>query len=190
SYPMMASLDLARQWLLDHPDEYHRVADRVETLRRDFPSLGADLPLDPGRLTLKVKNGPAFTRCLEERSIFPEMEDGGHVVFICTAQDTNTDLDRLRGVLEELRDQMGMCPPLPPPPMPKRVLSPREALFSSSVTLPLSACEGRISACQLAPYPPGVPVVAPGEVISKKELSYFKKIGYNKQDVQIVEQKL
>ncbi len=189
SYPMLACLDAARQWLLDHPWEYRRTAARVAELRRDFPALGAELPLDPGRLTLKVKDGPAFTRCLEARGIFPEMEDGGHVVFICTAQDADADLERLRGVLEELRGQTGACPALPPPPLPKRALSPRQALFSPSVTLPLSACEGRVSACQLAPYPPGVPVVAPGEVISKKELSYFREIGYNKLDVQIVEQK-
>ncbi|MDE6899289.1 MAG: amino acid decarboxylase, partial [Lawsonibacter sp.] len=36
-----------------------------------------------------------------------------------------------------------------------------------------------IAACQIAPYPPGVPVVAPGERISKKELAYLQKIGYN-----------
>lgn len=189
SYPMMASLDLARQWLLDHPREYPRAAGRVAELRRDFPSLGAGLSLDPGRLTLNVKDGPSFTRCLEASGIFPEMEDGGHVVLICTAQDTDADFDRLRGTLEGLRSQMGPCAPLPPPPLPARALSPRQALFSPSVTLPLTSCEGRISACQLAPYPPGVPVVAPGEVISKKELSYFKKIGYNKKDVQIVDEK-
>ncbi|MEA4933503.1 MAG: amino acid decarboxylase, partial [Lawsonibacter sp.] len=187
SYPMMASLDLARQWLLDHPGEYPRTAGRVAELRRDFPALGQGLSLDPGRLTLNVNDGPSFTRCLEDQGIFPEMEDGGHVVLICTAQDTDADFDRLREALEGLRSQMGPCSPLPPPPLPARALSPREALFSPSVTLPLTACDGRISVCQLAPYPPGVPVVAPGEVISKKELSYFKKIGYNKRDVQIVE---
>ena len=54
------------------------------------------------------------------------------------------------------------------------------------VELPLEECEGKVAACQLAPYPPGVPVVAPGERISKKELSYFKEIGYNKKIVQII----
>ena len=36
-----------------------------------------------------------------------------------------------------------------------------------------------ISTGQIAPYPPGVPVVAPGERIGKKELSYLEQIGYN-----------
>ena len=42
-----------------------------------------------------------------------------------------------------------------------------------------AAAEGRISAGQIAPYPPGVPVVAPGEEIGKKHLAYLSEIGYN-----------
>ena len=81
---------------------------------------------------------------------------------------------------------MGDCPPIPAPPIPERVMSIREAMFAPTVELPLEECEGKVAACQLAPYPPGVPVVAPGERISKKELSYFKEIGYNKKMVQII----
>ena len=179
SYPMMASLDLARQWLLDHPEEYRRAADRVAELRRKFPSLGEDLPLDPCRLTVKVKDGPAFARALEQRDVYPEMEDGGHVVFICTASDSEENFRRLEGALEEMRDQMGDCEPLPAPTLPQRVLSPRQALFAPSRVMPLKNCLGEVSACQIAPYPPGVPVVAPGERIGKKELSYLQQIGYN-----------
>lgn len=180
SYPMLASVDLARDWLLGEGKwEYRRTACRVFEFRRGFPSLGGGLPLDPCRLTLKVKDGPAFTRALEERGIFPEMEDGGHVVLICTAQDSDGDLYRLELALVELLDRMGDCAPIPAPPLPERALSPRTALFGPSRTLPLKDCEGKIAACQIAPYPPGVPVVAPGERISKKELAYLREIGYN-----------
>lgn len=186
SYPMMASMDLARQWLLDHPEGYLRAAARVADLRKKFPSLGEGVFCDPARLTIKVKDGPAFARTLEGMGVYPEMEDGGHVVFIVTAFDREEDLDRLERALEQLRDQMGDCVPLPAPPLPERALSPRAALFSSTETLSLVDSLGRVAACQLAPYPPGVPVVAPGEVISKKELSYFREIGYNIREVQVV----
>lgn len=83
---------------------------------------------------------------------------------------------------------MGDCAPIPVPPLPKRVLSPREALFASSRVCPLELCEGEVSAGQIAPYPPGVPVVAPGERISKKELAYLQEIGYNMlSEVRIIE---
>ena len=74
---------------------------------------------------------------------------------------------------------MGDCVPLPAPTLPQRVLSPRQALFAPSRVMPLKDCLGEVSACQIAPYPPGVPVVAPGERIGKKELSYLQQIGYN-----------
>lgn len=181
SYPMMASIDLARDWLLEETGwhEYRRAAVRTMELRQKFPSLRGERSLDPCRLTLKVKDGPAFARALEERGVRPEMEDGGHVVFICTAQDSDEDFLRLEGALEELRHLMGDGPAIPAPPIPERVISLRQALFAPSRVRPLKDCEGEIAACQIAPYPPGVPVVAPGERISKKELAYLQKIGYN-----------
>ena len=180
SYPMLASMDLARDWLLGEGRwEYRRTACRVFEFRQAFPSLKDGLSLDPCRLTLKVKDGPAFARALEERGIFPEMEDGGHVVLICTAQDSDGDLYRLEGALVELRERLGDCAPIPAPPLPERVSSPRAALFAPGELRTLRDCEGKVSACQIAPYPPGVPVVAPGERITKKELAYLEKIGYN-----------
>ena len=73
----------------------------------------------------------------------------------------------------------GGRPVPPPPPAPEQALSPRQALFSPRETLPLAQCAGRVSAQQIAPYPPGVPVVAPGERIEKKTVAYFQQIGYN-----------
>lgn len=184
SYPMLASLDAARQWLLDGGDrEYARTARRVAQLREEFPALqqrGA-LKLDPCRFTLKVKNGRGFAKQLEKRGVYPEMEDGGHVIFICTAQDSDADFARLKRVLEELRDEMGDAPLISAPTLPRRVTSPRAALFARSRVQPLADCEGEVAACQIAPYPPGVPVVAPGEQITKKELAYLWEIGYNMQ---------
>ena len=191
SYPILASLDLCRDWLEgEGKGEYRRVRDRVAGLRERFPSLGGELPLDPTRLTLKVKDGPAFARALEEGGIYPEMEDGGHVVLICTGSDGEDSFVRLERALEELEEEMGDCPPIPAPPLPRRVLSPRQALFAPTRSRPLEACEGQVAAGQLAPYPPGVPVVAPGEVISKKELSYFRQIGYNNKNVPLVDREI
>ena len=191
SYPMMASMDAARAWLEGEGyHEYRRAALRTAELRKKFPSLGGGLSLDPARLTLRVKDGPSAARRLEEKGVYPEMEDGRHVVLICTAQDSDADFDRLEEVLNQLREELDWendSPPLPPPHLPKGCMSLREALFSPSVSRPLEDCLGEVAACQIAPYPPGVPVVAPGEVISKKELAYLQQIGYNiKSETRIV----
>ena len=68
----------------------------------------------------------------------------------------------------------------------KTLAFPRQALFAPSETVPLERSAGRISACQVAPYPPGVPVIAPGEAIEKKYLAYLREIGYNKEYIEVV----
>lgn len=117
---------------------------------------------------MKVQNGPAFARALEGMGIYPEMEDGGHVVFICTAQDREEDLDRLEHALEALERDMGPCPPLPAPPAPERVLSPRQALFAPMETLPLGDCLGRWPPDSWPPIPPASPWWPQGSGSGKK----------------------
>lgn len=188
SYPMMISLDCARDYLEgEGTGEYRRVARRAAALRSAFPSLQeGKLRLDPTRLTLTSPDGNALARALEGEDIWPEMADSGHVVLILTAQDRDEDLARLERALEKHRDWLGPSPILPPPPLPQRSCSLRRALFAPVERLSLEDCLGRTAAGQLAPYPPGVPVVAPGEVIGEKELAYLKEIGYNNSDVPVI----
>ena len=200
SYPMMASLDAARDWMERRgAQEYERTAVRVEALRKKFPSLrprdhacggptcGDGLALDPTRLVLNAKDGLALAQILEERGIVPEMADKGHVVLICTCQDNDFTFRQLEQALDGLREQIGDCPPLPPPPLPEAVLTPRQALFSPRETVEWPRSAGRIAAGQIAPYPPGVPVIAPGERIEKKHLAYLTDIGYNKRGVAVIQ---
>ena len=97
SYPMMISLDCARDYLEgEGAEEYRRVARRTAALRATFPSLQeGELRLDPTRLTLTSPDGSALARALEGENIWPEMADSGHVVLILTAQDREADLQRL-----------------------------------------------------------------------------------------------
>ena len=188
SYPMMISLDCVRDYLDGKgTEQYRRVARRTAALRAAFPSLQeGELRLDPTRLTLTSPDGNALAPALEGENIWPEMADSGHVVLILTAQDSEDDLHRLEEALQRHRNLLGTPPTLPPPPMPKPVRSLREALFAPVERLPLENCLGRVAAGQLAPYPPGVPVVAPGEVIGEKELAYLREIGYNNLDVPVM----
>lgn len=187
SYLILASMDGVRAWLEgEGGPAYAETARRVARLRERFPALDGGPALDPARLTLLTKDGPALTARLEKEGIWPEMADRGHVVLICTPQDLEGNLARLESALERNRELLGPCPPIPAPPLPQQAVPPRAALFAPAERLPLGDCAGRVAACQLAPYPPGVPVVAPGERIGKKELSYLQEIGYNSQEVWVV----
>ena len=118
--------------------------------------------------------------------MYPEMADTGHVVAILTCADGPEELSRLEQALSGT-GLTGPCPSIPPPPdPPEAVLTPRRALFAPRERVLLSQSAGRISACQIAPYPPGVPVVAPGERIEKKHLAYLLQIGYNKEYCDVI----
>jgi lysine decarboxylase len=45
-------------------------------------------------------------------------------------------------------------------------MTPREAFFAGRETVPAGAAAGRVAAETVAPYPPGIPAIAPGEVVS------------------------
>jgi len=192
SYLLMASLDLARDWMEgEGKDLYSRAAAGCAALRERLPALrpGPGLDLDPTRLTVKCADGFALAERLREQNIFPEMADRHHVVCILTGADGPEALSRLEEALTPPPDaappeDLGAFAPPPPPPM---ALTPRAALFAPRRRVRLAQAEGLVSAMQAAPYPPGVPVVAPGEVFLKKHLAYLNEIGYNEEWTDVVE---
>ena len=60
--------------------------------------------------------------------------------------------------------------------VPETVLAPREAFFASNETVLADAAVGRVSAELIAPNPPGVPVLAPGELITAEALNALREV--------------
>jgi arginine decarboxylase len=60
--------------------------------------------------------------------------------------------------------------------VPETVLSPREAFFADNETVSADAAAGRVSAELIAPYPPGVPVLAPGELITAAAIDSLREV--------------
>lgn len=193
SYPMMAALDALRPWLLNQgKNRYLWTGFAVAALRRNYPVLTEqDARLDPTRLTLCVENGYQVERQLQEQNIWPEMADSGHVVFILTCADQGEEVLRLEEGLAAigLRGTSRPSSPVTAPPLPRQICSPREALFAPKETISLAQAVGRVAAEQIAPYPPGVPIVAPGEEISQKVLAYLEQLGYNEGKTTVLRQK-
>jgi arginine decarboxylase len=50
---------------------------------------------------------------------------------------------------------------------------PRDAFFGRVEQVPVEQAAGRIGAEVISPYPPGVPVITPGEVINEDVLAYL-----------------
>ena len=190
AYPMMAALDACRDWYEGAGRaRYRETLAAVEELRRCYPALQTtDAPLDPGRFVLCVPDGYQVEAALQAQNIWPEMADRGHVVFILTDGDDRESITRLCHALDALglrgKPREGRFPP--PPPLPRQVMTPRAAAFGPQVEVPLAEAQGAVVAQQLAPYPPGVPICAPGEVLDKKNLSYLQEVGYNKTSIAIL----
>ncbi|MDQ2682231.1 MAG: arginine decarboxylase, partial [Chloroflexota bacterium] len=55
-----------------------------------------------------------------------------------------------------------------------QVMTPRDAFFSPSRAVPLREAAGHVSADLVIPYPPGIPVIAPGDVIEEHKLEYLE----------------
>lgn len=195
SYLLLSSIDLACAWLDDEGTQaYQACADTVRTLRREIPRLTpfyaldeSDAPLDPCRLTISCRGTNVTGHALNEilsRSfgIDVEMADEHHIVLICTGMDQPRDYARLMGAL---RDPQFAAVPVPahhiaPLPQPERVCSVRQAQFSPFVSLPPEQSVGRVCARAVTPYPPGVPVIYPGERITQLHIEFLQRECYTK----------
>jgi arginine decarboxylase len=71
----------------------------------------------------------------------------------------------------DLAPEPDTIPPLSIPP-----LTPREAFFAPQRSRPLAAAIGHISAETLCPYPPGIPLLLPGEVITAAAIAQIQAI--------------
>ena len=130
---------------------------------------------DPSKLVLRVNqlgaSGVEVEKRLQEFNIRVEMADRDTVVFLATLADTAADFDRLADVLipilKELQQEARpSATSLSWSVIPTRGISMRDAYFSNTEMIAASEAIGRISADLIAPYPPGVAIVAPGEVLT------------------------
>jgi len=200
SYILMASLDLARMQMATEGEKLlSKAIDLATDARRRVnrtPGLfcfgEADLPrggfsLDVTKLTIGVKKlgltGFEASGILNaEFGIQVEMADLCNILVIVSIGDRRDDLDRLVEALQSLAARSpGETAVAPvPPPLPSMrhgsSLSPREAFFAPSEHVPLTKAEGRISADIVAVYPPGIPVLVPGEELVASTLEYLQSL--------------
>jgi arginine decarboxylase len=82
-------------------------------------------------------------------------------------------LHRLVDHADSIETQPAVRLPEPPALELEQAMLPREAFFAAAEHVPARAAVGRIAAEMISPYPPGVPVVAPGEVITAPVVDYL-----------------
>jgi len=198
SYLLLASLDAARQQMATHGEELIsqtlQLADAARTSISEIPGLSLPLAasenspgfvaLDRTRLTVNVTGlgltGFAAEEILDTQfGITPEFSSLQHLTFIISLGNTPEDIRQLvQGFTDLAKLKLGRNwgNHLDVTIRTQLVISPRAAFFAPSEILPFSQTSDRICAEIVCPYPPGIPVLMPGELITKTVLEYLQQI--------------
>lgn len=195
SYLLLASLDAARQQMALHGKELMsrtlQLADEARTQIAQIPLLSIPLfsrmgfELDKTRLTVTVSDihltGFTAEEILDQLGVTAEFASLQHLTFIISLGNTHTDINQLIVALKKLaliNDNKDSYIPNINILLgyPENIISPREAFFAPTETLAIEQTVNRICAEIVCPYPPGIPVLMPGEVITAAALDYLQHI--------------
>lgn len=139
----------------------------------------SDFPVgrfDPTKVVLRTNqvgtSGVEIEKALQLHNIRVEMADSDTIVFLATLADSKVEFDELAKALIPILKAAQKAPrtsatSLSWSVVPIVALSMREAFFADTEMIAVAQAVGRISADLIAPYPPGVAVVAPGELLTK-----------------------
>ncbi|CAL9333593.1 aminotransferase class I/II-fold pyridoxal phosphate-dependent enzyme [Streptomyces sp. enrichment culture] len=195
-----ATLDGWRRHMVQHGhdllEQALRRADRVRELVAGLPGLrlmddevvreGLAAEIDPLKITIDVRElGVSGMQAAEwlraERRVDIGASDTCRISAILTHADDDRTEQVLCDALRALVDGADAIERPHPVALPEpgaleleQAVLPRTAFFGEAEHVPAEKAVGRISAETISPYPPGVPVVAPGEVITREVVDYLR----------------
>ena len=198
SYILLASLDAARQQMALFGKELLtktiQLADRgrneinqilrLSVLNPPDQPLPGFTYLDRTRLTVNVSKlgitGFEADEILHQKlQVTAELPMEQHLTFIISLGNIESDIDRLVKCFKQIATSPAppapLAPPAPPAPSSQLLLSPRQAYFAEKETIPIEKVVDRISGELVCPYPPGIPVLMPGERITSEAIEYLQK---------------
>ena len=200
SYPLLAAMDLARHFMQQEGqkrlEEAWQLAAEYREKIAQLPGLkcwGTGLPfsrasgLDPLKI-LVLTSGLKMTgfdmgRLLRRQyNIQVEIEGEHYILAMMSMFHQRSHWERFyralqeisqeqKGIQENNKNNLGAVPPAP-----LVIKSPREAFFSPSRCVPLAQARNLVSAEMVAAYPPGIPCLLPGEMITPQVWDYLHYI--------------
>ncbi len=200
SYLLLSSLDISRRNLVLHGKEiFARVKDLSGYAREEINKLGgfyafsselidgdAVFDFDATKLSIHTLDiGLAgievYDLLRDEYDIQIEFGDIGNILAIISVGDDMFVLERLISAMAEIKrlyqkDKAGMYNH--EYINPEVVTAPQEAFYATKHAIPLQQSAGQVCSEFVMCYPPGIPILAPGERITKEILEY---IAYAKQ---------
>lgn len=194
SYVLMAGMDQCMDWVSQNRKEFDLFADRLRKLRENLKSMNVlELLLLPGMDPSKILVSPAKAGISgqelsgimrEDYHIELEMACSSYVCAITTVADTDTELKRLENAFleldgrlaadktKEIKDWRRRCDTVIPA---KIVCTMQQAEEREKEIAAAADAEGEISGDFVMLYPPGIPLLAPGEEITSEILDRIKQ---------------
>lgn len=179
SYLILQSLDKFNSQAEKFKKELNSILPLIENAKNILIKNGFTLyGREPLKLTIKTKPygylGTEFAYILEKQNIFCEFSDPDFCTFMLSL--SKKELNKLLKALLKIKKQASIKKAPPVLANTKKVLTPREALFSSFETVKIKNASGRILASPCVSCPPAVPIIAVGEEIDEcaiKALKYY-----------------
>ena len=183
----LASIDGCRALLQTRGEELlgaliSNVKDFKALVQKEFsqeiflnPANFAPGRFDPVKVVLRANqlgaSGVDIEKAIGAFGVRVEMADRDTVVFLATLADTAQDFTSLATILIPVLKKLATTPretatALSWSVIPQKGISMRDAYFAKTEMASAKEALGRISADLIAPYPPGVAVVAPGEILT------------------------
>lgn len=198
NYLLMASIDGARAQMEEEGD---RLMARTLTLARTLRdginaidglfSFGRErigqygiYDFDETKVTMTVSGlgitGAQAEAILRRKGIESELCDYHNVLFLVTIGDTDESIARLLGAIGEMAQEVRGRFALPEMTvdeigLPEVAETPRKTLYAETETVAFERAAGRIAAEVVTFYPPGIPVLCPGERISEDAILYCRR---------------
>lgn len=200
SYILMASLDCARRQialngkeLLDKTIELSNYARQEINKIPGFYCFGNEIlgndgvfALDPTKITITCRDlgitGYDLDMILSNKyHIQLELSDLYNVLAVGSFGDTEYSINALINALKEISKQYygkgnKKSDFIDIPSIPKQIKIPREAFNGNKTPVPLKESIGMISGEFLMAYPPGIPILCPGEEITKEIIDYVQML--------------
>lgn len=196
NYLLMASLDAARAQVQVYGKEMAaaavQAAAKLLSLCAAYSGLrvmeAADcggLQLDSTKVTVNFAawgyTGVEVGELFREARVAVELVDAYNVLFLVTYADVTTDYDealaRIAAVLNKMQAQKRAPLQLAAAakvPQTQAVLSLRDVFYRAKKAVPLAEAAGKICGEQVSFYPPGIPVLLPGELVTEEIIAYCR----------------
>ena len=197
SYVLMSGIDLCLRVLEEKGDELFEIYEQrlqefycameelkvLKVVGRQFIGQSGIFDLDPSKITISVRNSKISGHHLQELlrtkyHIILEMAAPEYALAMTSICDTEEGFHRLAEALLAIDRELESTPnnqftieynKL----KPEQVLSPQEAVDQTSEIIKLLDSAGRISAAFISLYPPGAPILVPGERMDEEFLKYL-----------------